>query len=110
MTMCIEDAEVLLENKKYIDCQRCALNTALGRRILNADCPECHAWSVVPNPMYVAAAQRAGLPVPQAMSKKKMAEIDGLMEKIKQRGIKADRVILNDSRYVYDYKTAFDDY
>ena len=63
-----EDIEVLLENKKYLDCPRCEDNIKNNRRLLNADCVDCDAWGALPNPRYVEAAKRAGLPLPPSLA------------------------------------------
>ena len=75
----LEDVEAILEGAMYLECPRCEENKKNNRRLLNADCPDCRAWGVLPNPRYVEAAERLGLPVPQSAADMAMKRIDHFM-------------------------------
>jgi Zn finger protein HypA/HybF involved in hydrogenase expression len=78
--MTIEEAgQILLENKPYIYCDPCQKNVAARRRLLNEQCPACHAWGVVVNPSYAMACARLGMKAPEPMHVVKEREIDRLI-------------------------------
>jgi hypothetical protein len=94
----MEDVEVLLGGEKYVECPDCTTrNTAVGgRSVLNTDCNTCKAWSWVPNPRYVAAALRAGLPVPLTAEALGIKQLDQVWKKMKMNGVKVDLAHVDD--------------
>ena len=98
--MSLEDAEILLANEQYINCEPCLERIRQQRRILNAHCMLCGGWGSVANPVYVAAALRAGLPIPVTVDVAKEMQINELMKKMKTHGVKLDRKTIDTLRLV----------
>lgn len=77
----LDDAETLLENKKYVECSSCCKNTNP-----NARCSNCYGWGFIVNARYAEAARRAGVSSPKVLS----TNVRIILSAIRKYGIHLD--------------------